>query len=123
MPFDDPGGRTPLTEDEVIQRRRLVAAAYRGTEKKHFYTITERLEDMPDPVRRAYPTTGTLLQPAVDALNAAGILTPSTIGGLEDNLAIDPHELHTIACHCHGHTMETHRIANLFEPNIPLGRS
>jgi hypothetical protein len=84
----------PLTLKEI----RLIAAnAFAGRLNERFPTL-HRIEHQAD--RDNASTMGTVLQPVVDALNTAGVVTSSTVGGVMKSLEVSFDDLHAETCNC-----------------------
>ena len=84
----------PLT---VKQIRQIAAGAFANRLNDRFKTL-HQVEHRAD--RNNVPTTGTVLQPIVEALNAGGVPTQGTIGGVLKSLQISFDTLHAYTCNC-----------------------
>jgi len=79
------------------------------------YHTVQDVERLPLDVLESIPTTNTALQPVVDALNARGHNTASTVGGVMKTVGLDQGELHDLVCYCHsGEEVSGERLASRF---------
>lgn len=84
----------PMTLADI---RRIAADAFVNHRNEHF-AILHGVEHADDP--NGVPTTDTVLQPVVDALNAAGVATEATVGGVLASLEVSFNDLHAETCGC-----------------------
>ncbi len=96
----------PLTRQALL----AIAANALDAKKQTLYQTIFRVESMAPSVLAATPTTGTIFDPVVTALNAHGVPTEETVGDVMRVLDLDAHDVHMIACWCHE---ESHRMMAL----------
>lgn len=109
----------PLTGLAKQQFMYAIADDYLSKATKHFdfgqaYVHPYYIEDTGIERVRAISTTGTALEPAVNALNAAGIKTVPTLGGMMDTLGLGQADMHELICHCKGAVQNGHAMAARF---------
>jgi hypothetical protein len=90
-----------FTHEQVLERRAVVAAHY-GQQRNQRFTAIPDIEGTDEAKFAMLPTAGTILEPAVNALTAAGVHVEPTMGGLMNALGLSQQEVHELACECHG---------------------
>lgn len=95
---------TPVARPSLALLFAAIIAEYlKDPEVEH--PAIKDVEFRSESVVNAILTNGTVLAPAVKALNDLGIATPHTVGGIRHCLCgITKSELHDLACMCKGQT-------------------
>ena len=112
MAYDDPG-KSALSQSEIKRRLHSVSGSYAQQAHTVFRAIPD-IEGTSTEELRAIAVAGTILQPAADGLQNAGIPTNGSVGDLMDKLGLNHDEMHSIACACHGDRIPGSYMAHTF---------
>ncbi len=101
MPYDGSQSFHELSFCDKQHRLNVAANGYAHQVHKTFTAIPD-IEGIAPHKLLLVSTKGTILEPAVTALNQAGIPTPQTVDGIMGSLGLNSSQVHDLACECHG---------------------
>lgn len=98
----------------VDDRRAIVVAALRQLGRRRFWALVDVEHRTPSELHML-TTTGTILEPVVAALNAAGVITAPSVGAVMESLRLNKTQIDHGLCHCvNGPQMTAARAADNF---------